>query len=520
MMQRISSKNLRGVAAEEGVSLYVDNWAVDTTMNISAISNRLPAFLCIIVLCLMVAVSFSGNVFAQNTPPSPPPTGNTCTSDPFYTELDKDGSDLLNAVMQTMSGVLDSSSEGLYKHFINDSGYQLAVAGIITLYVTIYGIMIMFQMVPITGGEFVLRLVKIGVLLTIVSPGGWAFFSFYVRDFFTVGMNEFIVMFNNISLGRNDPLPTSSSTVAATAVLTGPIQLLLSSRLYITLLAMIFTGPYGLVYTLLLLWAIVTLAYVLVGALATYIKALVGLYFLFAIAPIFFLFLLFKTTKHMFDGWISQVVNFTLQPIFIFAFLGFFMELIMAPMSNIVKIPVCYTKIKFQDMGDIDYHLWRFEVPLPIIDPNIPQRLLSPTDYILYDGAWGFCGPTRFCGSIGCGTCTYGVFPVDIMDILMLIFMTQLAYNYTKFVGQLATEVAGASASVSVGAQSVRNWLLTKGIAPGQLAAGAVRTGARTTAFATRTTIATGRMARRVTGGQKRASSPSPAPSPKPPPTP
>src|SRR6185436_2324103 len=99
-------------------------------------------------------------------------------------------------------------------------------------------------------------------------------------------------------------------------------------KMAVTLMAIFGTFPYGPIIGLILLMALGSFLKALMNALWVYLMSLVMKTLLFALAPIFIPCILFTRTRHLFDGWLNQIVNATLQPILLFAFFAFFAILI------------------------------------------------------------------------------------------------------------------------------------------------------------------------------------------------
>jgi len=59
-------------------------------------------------------------------------------------------------------------------------------------------------------------------------------------------------------------------------------------------------------------------------AIKVYLFAFIARHVLYALGPIFLTFALFTQTRSLFDGYIEQLINFSLQPVFLFIFLGLF----------------------------------------------------------------------------------------------------------------------------------------------------------------------------------------------------
>lgn len=146
------------------------------------------------------------------------------------------------------------------------------------------------------------------------------------------------------------------------------------------LLACIFSGFSGWIYGLILAWAMIGYLFAMVSAMWVFLIAFIARSLLYAIAPLFIGFALFKQTRSLFDGWVQQLFNFTLQPMFLFAFLGIFhkminemfkvtleridIETVSQPVNAAAQIKsqtlVCYERLT----TELEYPLywWRFRV--------------------------------------------------------------------------------------------------------------------------------------------------------------
>lgn len=65
------------------------------------------------------------------------------------------------------------------------------------------------------------------------------------------------------------------------------------------------------------------LLFVIIQVVELMILATMGFYILIMLSPIFVPFLLFKSTKQIFDSWVGQLITYSLYPVMLFAFMGF-----------------------------------------------------------------------------------------------------------------------------------------------------------------------------------------------------
>jgi len=382
----------------------------------------------------------------------------SCTGLEQTQKFDANGGQMLNAIAAQIEDVVRRIGELMFEGIVTHPSFKAAINAAAILYIAIYGILLVTGISRPEPFDIVMRLLKLGIFYAVLSPGGWAFFSSYVVDFFIGGMKQLITLYTTIAMGVPANLinPASGPLTA----LGNTFGLMFSLHFMYMLLAMMFTGPYGFPLFILTVWAITAFIWASIGALLAYVKAIVGLAFLFGVAPIFFSFILFQRTRNLFDGWLSQVIGFALQPVFVFAFLAFFIVLIESNLKEMMKVPVCYNKVILFGWGLAEPQWFRFGLQRP-----------GTTTYEAFEGNWTADGPQgeqAGTGNTG-GSTTYPVFPLDIINILMFWLVAMLAMSYTGYVDKMAVEIAGGGLQIGVAANAVAKWFQQRGATPAQL---------------------------------------------------
>jgi type IV secretory pathway VirB6-like protein len=394
----------------------------------------------LIVLCLLVlGIAFGlapGDAFAQAAPPG------TCTTDaPFQIPPYAPGTGLISTIVTNIDTVLTGIMQQMFDSIRGDSGFKFVLHALISLYIVIYGILFTFGMVQITLFDFIIRMVKVGIIMLLLSTGAWSFFSQTVVEFFNKGTNDMIAMVTAISVGGvSNPFDPSDPGSHPFVVLDDAVTKAVSAKMAVTLMATAFTGVYGMMYCLLLLMCLGSFVKALLTALWVYIMALVLKTLLFGLAPIFLSCLLFNRTKHLFDGWLNQVVNACLQPLFLFIFFAFFTNLILASIDQVLAVPVCWTEAAESVRGSpFHMHFWRFEVHD------------SGGNYEPYGGGYTFTGPqdAPYEGRI---------FPIDIMAILIFFLLAELANRFNSIIIMVAKELAATSTDLSTMRGALSDW--------------------------------------------------------------
>jgi len=369
---------------------------------------------------------------AQNATPPAVPHG-TCTTDPaFEIPTPPPGQGLISTIITEIQQILNEVSRQLFSEIVTSGGFISAVQGMMTLYIVCYGILFTFGMVQITLYDFVIRMIKIGVIMMLLSPVSWSYFSLTFVYFFNAGTDDWINAVSSAVLQQ--PLPYNAPPFY---VIEAALAKALSAKMAVTMMAMFFTPPYGPIFGLLLSFGLSTFVRAVLTAAWVYLMSLILKALLFGIAPIFLSFLLFVRTRYLFDGWLNQIVNATLQPILLFTFLAFFVQMLNVAMDNVLTTPVCWTEWAESLRGSpFSVHYWRF-------------TLCQGGGCELYGGAWSFDGPQSGSGP---------VFPIDILGILVVVMLADLASRFNSIVILIASDLASASTNLASMSGDLSDW--------------------------------------------------------------
>jgi type IV secretory pathway VirB6-like protein len=379
------------------------------------------------------AFVLTGNdAFAQATMPA-----GVCTTDPSFNipaqmTIITNIVDNITCLLYGTSGNAACASPGsisrnLFSQIILDNLFVNMIKAALTLFVVIYGIAFMMGIVQFTYTEFLTRMIKFSIILVLLSPTPWSLFYNTFGVFFHNGTNWLISRSTSIALGSIAGAdPDKPFLLIDYAIATA-----FSSKMFVTMIAMFFTGPYGWLFGLLVLFGLGSFVGAMFQAVWIYLMSMVIRAFLFGLAPLFIPFLLFSKTRHLFDGWLNQLVNTMLQPVLLFTFFAFFSTLVQSAMNNILRVPVCYLPGSGYMAG------------LPN-DEVLPRfKIWMNGGWQEYARQWGPAGPTEF-PNLGY------VFPIDIMDVLIFLILAQLAWRFNGISVNIAKELSGASTSFNM----------------------------------------------------------------------
>jgi type IV secretion system protein VirB6 len=112
--------------------------------------------------------------------------------------------------------------------------------------------------------------------------------------------------------------------------------------------------------------AMINLIAVILDIMIKYILAILSICILISLAPLFIIFTLFKSTRPIFDNWISSLVRYTLEPVLMFIFFLMIQQILMKIIPQAL-IPAEWTQVI---TVKINFNIDDFNVPLPV--PGVP----------------------------------------------------------------------------------------------------------------------------------------------------
>ena len=204
--------------------------------------------------------------------------------------------------------------------------FQLAplLLSLITLFITIYGIMFTMGLAALTARELVTRLIKIALIWTFATNAAW---GIGLAFFFIIGGIGEIITWILAVLFPLNPGAISATGNGAIFDFVAQIDFLIFNQVtgglttqgfallgfFATLIALMFP-----VFLLFLVYMMTVMA-ILVRTIITYLIGITAISFLLAIGPIFVSLALFQSTYTFFDSWLRYIVSFAMQIILVFA---------------------------------------------------------------------------------------------------------------------------------------------------------------------------------------------------------
>lgn len=269
-------------------------------------------------------------------------------------------SDAINWLVGGLRTSLEDAREDVFNAILTTQTQRILRA-MLALYIIIYGIMFMYGMIEHTQMDFLIRVIKIGIIIQLVSPGSFEFFYENLLGAFTEGSSYLIHVMSNAYSASADATAWSTDQEIEWTFLDQTFSQLFSESTWIKLAGLIFAFPIGWLYFLLIVYImglyIVSVAWVILA----YLLALVAISLLVAVAPIFIAFILFEKTSELFKQWLNQLLSYALQPVILVALLVIFNFFIVAGLLRVLNFSSCWECLWNIDLG-FDLCLWSFYI--------------------------------------------------------------------------------------------------------------------------------------------------------------
>lgn len=293
---------------------------------------------------------------------------------------------ILCRVTKIIIGMLNASAEVLVKATAGNPKFQAAVIALLTLYITIYGAMVLLGIADVALGDAVVRIAKVAVVAMLISSETIMLIfnmmrctfiegtTYLVNAVSAVGLQAVVTMGGpDMSGSMQIPVATEvggvdicGASYAENTDAMGPLVVLealvvqvFSPHMILVLLTLVLTKVFGFILAIFLLFGLFGFISAILGAVTIYLTSLIAQYMLLSLLPFFIAFLLFERTKYLFDGWVNQFVSYSFAPIFLFAYISLFVVIIQAALAQILDVQICWA-IWLDLPWVFDVYKWHF----------------------------------------------------------------------------------------------------------------------------------------------------------------
>ena len=270
---------------------------------------------------------------------------------------------IVRMVENVLLGDLDSNKvrqggilEGMFKSIVQDTGFILLLQVSLSLYITFYGIAVLFGVAEISKKELMSRVMKIGLILFFTGANSWYFYNQLVVGFFYDSMNYVVSMMTSLASASLDLDTTAQilkaqldrvevvgtvSSASRFAYIDNVIMMLLSEAAAAKIFALGLSVLWGPLYILIIYVMIVGFIYVMLIATVMYAVNIMKIIFVLSLGPIFICFTLFSQTNQMFKNWLGYLAGRSMEIILMFFILFAFVSIININFNEMLGYKAC-----------------------------------------------------------------------------------------------------------------------------------------------------------------------------------
>ena|GEM_PF-5292741 len=283
-------------------------------------------------------------------------------------------SEFLMSLTVPVIKLLGTASTTIYNNFYESNDFLQLVRLSLVLYIILYGLFFTLGLTSISAQDLVIRVIKIAVVTQLFSPNSWQFFNSYFFSVFTEG-SEFL-----IGAATGD---TSPDKVNLFGFVDDAFNVFFQDVTWIKISVLIF-DLVGFITIFIIVYIILVYLFVLARVLITYLLTVLALAILISLAPLFIVFILFQRTKKYFDGWVSYLVDYALQSVFLFVAFYIVSTIFVTMWTNMMSYEVCW--------GGVDMH--PLQVDLSILSSwagfSLPKVNLGCFQWFVFKGSNSF----------------------------------------------------------------------------------------------------------------------------------
>jgi type IV secretory pathway VirB6-like protein len=262
---------------------------------------------------------------------------------------------VLSRVMQTVLDPVNMLVERMYKGIVRNADFILAVQGALAIYIMFYGFTFVMGGGKGSTSDFVVRVMKIAVVMAMISEDSWEFFHSHLFTIFLDGTAQISSLLLS-PFGDFDPYDPWYS-------LDQMLNKLYSSETTAKVLSTLLSNVTGFLYVIIIELGIVFFIIALVKAVLTYIVTYIMMTILIVIGPIMIVFLLFDKLDDLFKEWIGQFISYAMEIILLMAAVGMFGTLIVSFLEQTIGYRVCWENFFTLVVGPIDVFSLGFWFP-------------------------------------------------------------------------------------------------------------------------------------------------------------
>lgn len=343
---------------------------------------------------------------------------------------------ILDPVRTLMRGDPESNTMGLtemmYKNITNNGSFVRAIQALMVLSVALTALLFTAGILNITHQELINISIKLGIILTVISPTSWEFFYKHLFTIFIEGTDNLIglmsAQFSTVIEGMEKTTGNNSTINDTFRFLNVTLSKFFTIETNSKLMGLMNSFPFGFIFAILIYLSMFYFVFAVGRAFLIYLTSIIMTSLLLALAPIFLSFLLFNKTKNLFENWYKQLVSFMLQPVLIFSILCIFNAIIYTSFYHLMHFSVCWGCT------------WELDLPFDELF-NIPENF---DRFCLIEGyePWGSDGRQGLDNKLG-------TMPVNLFMIFIFFILVNALVKFIDWATEVSAQLGAGVTAVS-----------------------------------------------------------------------
>jgi type IV secretion system protein VirB6 len=237
-------------------------------------------------------------------------------------------------------------------------------------YLMIVGMMFSIGMLKMNQVDLAIRVTKVVIVGGLFNENTYNFFNTYIFNLVYSASDEIMGSLMNNPGDLSTNLDNFFSQVYG----------VLGAEVFqIQMLAMLGTGMSGIIFFIIIVISLFFFLVAIFEFIVVYLMSSLAISILLSLAPIFLTFMLFETTRYLFDNWIKFTLKYIFEPVILFAGLTMLTQLFLIYLDYILGFSVCW-KCNMP-----------FQVPfLDIFFPFLQNLKTVPIFCIYWLAPWGY----------------------------------------------------------------------------------------------------------------------------------
>ncbi|MBA8666453.1 type IV secretion system protein [Holosporaceae bacterium 'Namur'] len=263
----------------------------------------------------------------------------------------------IEEVVELITDTIKEVTASIYTTITRDLKFITICRAMLVLYVAFTGVSFMIGLIKIEKKELIIRLIKVGLIATLLSEYSWDFFNNNLFNLFTEGaasiaqiiVTSTLYYDNNI----NDPIFLMPEDATPLSIFDLFFKMLISAPIHKKIVAILFYDwKLYFIPAIYICWYFVLLG--IFRAVFLYLLSVMQLALLMVSAPIFIIMLLFQWTKNLFDEWIKLMANSVFLMILVISTFALMMSIITEQLQKLLYYQVCWVSVWDVSIAGLD----------------------------------------------------------------------------------------------------------------------------------------------------------------------